>query len=119
METTLIRSNFEQARQCLEAAKNELNRPAEDVVPFMVCRSARNSISHSLMGFLLRNDSNLNTEEPLEVLLEKCKTLDKRFRELDLSPLEFDRDEEYSAAFEQMENCIDLALFARQLAGAS
>ncbi|THD66608.1 hypothetical protein E7Z59_12515 [Robertkochia marina] len=119
METTLIRSNFEQALQCLEAAKNELNRPAEDVVPFMVCRSARNSISHSLMGFLLKNDTVLNEGESLDVLLEKCRTLDKRFLEFDLSPLEFDKDEEYSAEPDKMESCIDLALFARQLAGAS
>lgn len=119
METTLIKSYFGQAHQYLEAAKNELNRPAEDVVPFMVCRSARRSITHSLMGFLMKHDKMVDDRDTLDILLQKCRSINSRFRELDLSPLKFNRDEEYSAELEQMESCIDLAVFTRQLAGAS
>jgi len=31
-----MNARFEHAEELIEAAQNELNRPAEDVVPFMV-----------------------------------------------------------------------------------
>ena len=119
MDTNQIKSKFEQADQYLEAAKGELNRPAEDVVPYMVCRSARNSIAAYLKGFLLKQGEGFPEEVSAEQLLEKCRAINSNFNEIDLSAITFTKDEEYSAEFDKMESCIDLALFARQLASAS
>ena len=116
MDTHQIKIKFEQADQFLEAAQSELNRPAEDVVPYMVCRSARKSISHYLKGFLLRHGNEFNEEDTVEILLNKCQNISNAFKNFDLSPLKFDRDDEFSAEFDEMKSCIDLAAYAKQLA---
>jgi len=115
MDTNQIKTKFEQADQFLEAAKSELNRPAEDVVPYMVCRSTRNSISHYLKGFLLKHGTEFDEEDTIEILLNKCQTINSEFNDFDLSPLKFKRDDEYSAEFDEMQNCIDLATYTKQL----
>lgn len=115
METNQVKTKLEQANQHLEAAKSELNRPAEDVVPFSVCRSARYSISHYLQGFLLKGEIKFDEEDSVETLLEKCRAIDSKFNTVDLSAITFTKDYEYSAEFNEMENCIDLAEHAKQL----
>ncbi|MFL1013102.1 hypothetical protein [Flavisericum labens] len=115
MDTNNIKIKFEQAEQFLKSAQSELNRPAEDVVPYMVCRSVRNSISSYLMGFLLKNDVRFNEEDTAELLLKKCQAINDKFKDFDLSPITFTKDYEYSAEFDQMENCIDLAAYTKEL----
>ncbi len=117
MDANQINSKFEQADQYLEAAKSELNRPAEDVVPFMVCRSVRHSISNYLQGFLLKHGIAFDEAATVETLLEKCRDLNSKFDGFDLSAITFAKDDEYSAAFDEMENCIDLAMHAKKLVG--
>tara|TARA_R110000744_G_scaffold57021_1_gene120087 strand:+ start:517 stop:981 length:465 start_codon:yes stop_codon:yes gene_type:complete len=115
MDTDQFKTKFESADQFLEAAKGELNRPAEDVVPFMVCRSARKSISNYLKGFLITKGVEYNEEDTVEILLAKCQGIHGGFNDFDLSPLKFNSDDEYSAEFDEMQSCIDLASYARQL----
>nr|WP_297789586.1 HEPN domain-containing protein [uncultured Allomuricauda sp.] len=119
MDTNLIKTKFEQADQFLEAAQSELNRPAEDVVPYMVCRSARKSISHYLKGYLLKHGVESNEDDTVEVLLNKCQEINEKFNDFDLSPLKFNSDDEYSAEFDEMQNCIDLAAYAKELVDRS
>lgn len=115
MSTNEIKIKFEQANQFLESAQGELHRPAKDVVPFMVCRSVRNSISLYLMGFLLKNQVVFDEKDTVEVLLKKCQTINDKFNNFDLSPITFTKDYEYSAEINQMENCINLALYTKEL----
>lgn len=115
MGTNEIKTKFEQADQFLESAQNELNRPAEDVVSYMVCRSVRKSISYYLMGFLLKNKTTFDEKDTVEVLLKKCQAINSKFNDLDLSPITFTEDYEYSAEFNQMENGIDLAAYTKGL----
>jgi hypothetical protein len=117
MDSNQIKAQFNQADQHLAAAKSELNRPAEDVVPFMVCRSTRYSISHYLQGFLLKNGIEPGEEATVEVLLEKCRAVDPAFNSFDLTAITFKKDDEYSALFDEMQNCVDLAEYAKQLVG--
>jgi len=115
MDTNVIKTKFEQAEQYLESAQNEMNRPAEDVVPYMVCRSARESISSYLMGFLLKNKVKFDEEDTTEDLLKKCQAVNNKFKDVDLSPLTFTKDYEYSAEIYEMENCIELANYTKKL----
>ncbi|MBL7472196.1 hypothetical protein [Robertkochia sediminum] len=117
MDTTAINYRFKTADRSLREAKEELNRPAEDVVPFMVCRSVRHSISNNLMGFLMKHGIQVDENAPVKTLLENCSAIDKKFRGLELTPISFVMDEEYSATFDKMESCIDLATYVRQLVG--
>ena len=109
MDTDQINIQFEQANRHLKAANSELNRPAEDVVPFMVCRSARFAIAHFFMGFLTSHGIEYNEDASLKALLEKCIAIDDKFNKVDLSAISFANDDEYSAEFDEMENSIDLA----------
>lgn len=115
MDTIQIKSIFDQADQYLEAARNELGRPAEDIVPYMVCRNARNSLSGYLSGFLLVNGIKGDDAASPEILLSRCRSVSNKFRDFDLSAMNFLNDEEYSASQSQMESCIDLAEKAKQL----
>jgi hypothetical protein len=115
MDTNVIKTKFKQAEQFLESAQSELYRPAEDVVPYMVCRSVRKSISHYLMGFLLKNEVRFAEDDTAEILLKKCQAISDKFEDFDLSPITFTKDYEYSAEIDQMENCIDLANYTKEL----
>jgi hypothetical protein len=109
------KTKFEQAEQCLASAQTELNRPAEDVVSIMVYRSVQKSITHYLMGFLLKNNTAFDEGDTLEVLLQKCKAIDSKFNNFDLSPLTFTKISKYSNEFDQMENCMNLARYTKKL----
>lgn len=117
MDTEQIKSKLEKADRHLAEARNELNRPAEDVVPFMVCRSARYSISNYLQGYLLKHQTEFDPEASVEALLEKCRAIDTQFKSFDLSAITFAKDDEYSAEFDQMEGCINLAEHAKTMIG--
>lgn len=109
MSTTEIKTKVEQANQFLQLAQDELNRPAEDVVSYMVCRSVRKSIAHYLMGYLLKNNVGFDEQETVDDLLKKCKSVNGDFKSFDLSPLNFTKDYEYTAEIDRMDKCIDLA----------
>lgn len=104
-----MNARFEHAEELIEAAQNELNRPAEDVVPFMVCHNAREAIADYFKGYILRQDAQYNEDDSLEDLLHQCQAIDLRYEEFDLSPFNFKRDEAYSAEFGRMKCCIELA----------
>jgi len=115
MSTNKIKTKLEQGDQFLELAQEEMNRPAEDVVSYMVCRSIRKSISLYLKGFLLDNEVAFNEEETVEVLLKKCQAINSHFKDIDISPLTFTKDYEYTAEIDQMGKCIDLARETKEL----
>ena len=115
MNTNEISTKFEQAYQFLESAQDELYRPAEDAVPYMVFKSVRNSISYYLMGFLLKNEIEFNEKDTEEVLLKKCQSINDKFNNFDLSPMIFTKDYAYGAEINQMENCIVLAEYTKDL----
>ena len=115
MDTIQIKSVFDQAHQQLLAAQSELNRPAEDIVPYMVCRNARNAVSRYLQGFLLVNGIKQNADSSLETLLSRCRAINPKFHDYDISALKFKDDDEFSASFNEMESCIDLARKAKHL----
>jgi len=115
MSTNIIKTKFELGDQFLELAQEELNRPAEDVVSYMVCRSVKKSISSYLMGFLLKNKVLFNEEETVHDLLKKCQEVNNKFKSIDLSPITFTKDYEYSAEIIQMERGIDLAAQTKEL----
>ncbi len=78
---------LEKAEDHLSQAKEELCKPAEDVVSYSVCQNAYNAIVHYLSNFL--NESGLEVQESASVedLLKNCRSLDEKFNELHLAPL--------------------------------
>ena len=82
-----VKTTLEQAERLFMAAQEELSRPEEDVVPYLVCHKAYESINKYLTGFLLNNGIDVHMAMTLENLLEQCQAIDSKFKSLKLDPL--------------------------------
>lgn len=79
---------FEEAIEKLNEANEELFRPEEDIVTFMVCKNSQFAVENFLKGFLLQNGINPDKYRTIDSLYEQCKSINKNFEKVDLS--EFD-----------------------------
>lgn len=82
---TKARGLFEEAFQKLEAANEELCRPQEDVVSYLVCKHSQVAIENFLKGYLLKNHVEPENYKTINSLYEKCLELNSNFSEIDLS----------------------------------
>ncbi len=80
-------SILSEADVLLLKAKEELCRPDEDVVHYMVCKHAYKAIEKYLAGFLLKNGVRIHNSTSISDLLGQCRTIDPDFRKLDLNLL--------------------------------
>jgi len=87
MNDQKIETMFEQADRLFNSAQEELCRPEEDVVPYLICRNAFLAVNKYLIGYLLKYEIDHNATMSLEVLLEQCRTTDPKFYNLNLDPL--------------------------------
>lgn len=71
----------------LDKAKEELCRPDEDVVHYMVCRHAYKAIEKYMAGFLVKNGVRIQNSTSINDLLRQCRTIDPAFEKLNLNPL--------------------------------
>ena len=114
-----IKSTWEQADQFLQSAENEMYRAAEDVVPHMVCSNARQSIVNYLNGFLLKNGIENKTTMSIEELLNQCRDIDPRFKNLKLDDNMYCSNEEHNDFFctnlKKVEECLELATQAKKM----
>jgi hypothetical protein len=80
-------SILSEADVLLEKAKEELCRPDEDVVHYMVCRYAYKAIEKYMAGFLVRNGIRIHNSTSINDLLGQCRTINPDFTKLNLDPL--------------------------------
>lgn len=71
----------------LDTAKEELCRPDEDVVHYMVCKHAYKAIEKYMAGFLVKNGVRIHNSTSINDLLGQCRTIDPGFKKLNLDPL--------------------------------
>lgn len=113
-----VKSTWDEADQLLQLAKDELLKGDKDVVPYMACSSARNSIKKFLTGYLLRNGIENKGVLSIENLLEKCQAIDPEFKNLDIYNM-YCSNETHDANFcvypEQVEKCINLATQTKKM----
>lgn len=79
---------FNKAVKKLHEANEELFRPEEDVVSYVVCKNSQKAIVNYLKGYLIEKGANPDYYETIDQLYEQCKKINKRFEAIDLS--EFD-----------------------------
>ena len=102
----------------LNFATSELSHSKEDVVNYIVCHNTRKAISNFLNSYLLdHNQPEMNV--PVSTLMSRCRAIDGRFSEIDLSPLEcqgytVNQNDCYCYDLEHIEECLNLA---RQVEG--
>lgn len=70
-----------------ETAKEELCRPDEDVVHYMVCKHAFKAIEKYMAGFLIKKGVRIQNSTSIGDLLSQCRAMDPIFKTLNLDPL--------------------------------
>jgi hypothetical protein len=83
----ITKITLDEAHAYYDTAQEELYRPEEDLVPFMICRSAFKSTGNYLAAYLFHEGIDVKDSMPLEYLLEACLEKNSRFNELNLDLL--------------------------------
>ncbi len=103
---------YETAIQKLKEANDELCRPAEDVVSFMVCQNSHIAIDNYLKGFLIENGIEPEVSASVDTLFEQCKAVNKNFEKVNLSGFECEAhelDSRFCNGVTNVSRCYDIA----------
>ena len=104
--------HFKKARRQMNKANEELYKPKEDVVSFLVCKNSLNAIENYLKGYLSKRGFDTKEADSLDLLLERCRLLDKKFNRIDLGVIECsahpDHDR-YCEDVEKVNSCFQTA----------
>jgi len=108
------RSNafFKEATKNLSFAKEELLKPAEDIVSYSVCKNSQFAIENYLKGFLVKNNIDFDVNANIEGLYNKCLSVDKQFEDIDLSAIGCKNqaiDSRYCSEINSVSACFDVA----------
>lgn len=101
-----------EAERKLELAKEELLKPAEDIVSFSVCKNAQFAIENFLKGVLVRNSIDFTVDDTIAELYDKCLAVDKNFKEIDLGAIgckDHAIDSRYCTEINSVSACFDTA----------
>ncbi len=101
-----------EAAQKLNQANQELYKPKEDIVSFLVCKNSQFAIENYLRGYLLKNDIEASEFKTIESLYKACLKINKAFKKVNLA--EFDckihRTElRYCNEVSKVSHCFDVA----------
>ena len=103
---------YETAVQKLKEANDELCRPEEDVVAYMVCRNSQLAIHNFLRAYLLQNEIDVDDEATVDDLYNKCKSINVNFGKIDLAGFDCQADNlesRYCSGTEKVSRCFDIA----------
>ncbi|MBT8280851.1 MAG: HEPN domain-containing protein [Muriicola sp.] len=103
---------FEIAISKMKEANQELYRPEEDVVSFVVCKNAQVAVQNFLRGYLLRSGIETKKEDTIDSLYNQCRELNKRFEDVNLSGFNCqyeNKDSRYCSGVEKVSRCFDIA----------
>lgn len=106
------RELFDVAVQKLKDANEELCRPEEDVVAFMVCKNSQIAINNFLKGYLLQNGIEASSDEKIDELYAKCKSINENFGKINLEGFDCIADSlesRYCSSTEKVSRCFDIA----------
>ncbi|WP_457617277.1 HEPN domain-containing protein [Lutibacter sp.] len=103
---------FKEAEKKLTIAKEELFKPAEDIVSYSVCKNSQFAIENFLKGFLIKNEVKLDKKETIATLYEKCIAVDKGFKDVEMSAIgcrNHTIDSRYCSEINSVSACFDTA----------
>jgi len=103
---------YDEAVQMLKDAGDELYRPKEDVVSFLVCKNSQFAIQNLLRGYLLQHGIETADEDTIETLYNKCKSINKNFEKVDLQGFDcqaHDLKSRFCEGAEKVSRCFDIA----------
>lgn len=103
---------FKEAIKKLHIAKNELFKPSEDIVTYSVCKNAQFAIENYLKGYLTKNGIELERNETIATLYDKCLKSDENFKTIEMSALGCRNhviDSRYCSEINSVSACFDTA----------
>jgi HEPN domain-containing protein len=103
---------FKVAAEKLNEANEELFRPKEDVVSYLVCKNSQYAIENYLRGYLYKEGVDASEYNTIESLYQQCKLINKKFENVDLSDFQckiYDTDTRYCNEVSKVSNCFDIA----------
>ena len=103
---------FDDAIEKLNEANEELFKPEEDIVSFVVCKNSQFAVENFLKGFLLQNGVDPSNFKTIDSLYEKCKSINKNFEKVNLSDFEcksHKMDSRYCNEVSKVSNCFEIA----------
>lgn len=104
--------HFINAAQKLNQANQELFKPGEDIVTYLVCKNSQYAIENYLKGYLIKNDIDTSGLITITQLLEACKKINKRFGDIDFSEINcksMDTNTRFCNETSKVNNCFDVA----------
>ena len=105
-------NHFELAKENLKEANEELFKPKEDVVSYLVCKNSQYAIENNLKGFLNLRGFETHENETLQSLLDRCKSLDSKFNQVDIETIDckaHQMDSRYCQDVSKVSSCFDAA----------
>ena len=96
----------------LNDANQELYRPEEDMVTFLVCKNSQMAIENYLRGFLIKNEVDTSELNTVESLYEQCLLINKGFKKINLSEFNckaIDTTTKFCNDQEKVSKCFDIA----------
>lgn len=109
---TKAKEHFITAQEKLNEAKQELFRPEEDMVSFLVCKNSQHAIENYLKGYLLKNGVDVEDCLTIDSLYKQCLVINKNFEKVDLSDFQckgHDINSRYCTEIPKVSNCFDAA----------
>jgi len=106
------KDHFKIAKENLKNANDELFKPEEDVVSYLVCKNSQFAIENYLKGYLTLRGFETNENETLDSLLDRCKLLDNKFNNVDINTIECrtnNIDSRYCEEVKKVSSCYDVA----------
>jgi len=103
---------FKEATKKLKIAKEELFKPSEDIVSYSVCKNAQYAIENYLKGYLSKNDVGLDSNETIATLYNKCLSIDKNFKIVEMGAISCKGhiiDSRYCSEINTVSACFDTA----------
>lgn len=106
------------ANQYYDTAYEQYCKPEEDLVPYMVCRSAYKAVGNFLAAYMFHRGLVVKDEMSLKYLLDSCCELNPAFKELNLDLLFYGNAHQEEVLFaddDTMHKYMDLSTITRDL----
>ena len=103
---------YDTAVRRLKEANDELCRPEEDVVAFMVCKNSQQAIHNFLKAYLLQNNIDVEANARVDDMYNQCMAINANFSKIDLAGFDCQADNlesRYCSGTEKVSRCFDIA----------
>jgi len=103
---------LDEAEKKLQEAKEEMFKPAEDMVSYSICKNSQIAIENFLKGYLTQNNIELNPNETISSLYVKCVLFNENFKSVDLNAVSCKHhiiDSLYCSEIPKVSACLDAA----------